>query len=121
MRLQPIQPRLVIQRRIHVPRRYRVDPDAMLRPFRRQGLAEMDDGGFGGIVGALFLRVQDAGAGDGADEDYGAAAAAGDHVAGAGLGDEEGAGEVCVDESAENLWVVVLGFDVGVDDAGAVD
>ena len=45
----------------------------------------MDDGGFGGIVGALLLWVQDAGAGDGANKDDGAAGAAGDHVAGAGF------------------------------------
>ncbi len=73
------------------------------------------------VVGALLLRMQDARAGDGADEDDGAVAGAGDHVAGAGLGGEEGAGEIGVDEGAEGLDVVVFGFDVGVDDAGAVD
>ena len=37
------------------------------------------------------------------------------------MGDEEGAGEVCVDEGAEEVGWVVFGFEVGVDDAGAVD
>ena len=42
-------------------------------------------------------------------------------MARAGLGHEEGAGEVGIDEFAEDLCVVVFGFDVRVDDAGAVD
>ena len=58
--------------------------------------------------------------GDEANEDDGVAASTADHVAGAGLGDEEGAGEVGVDKGAEALGVVVFSFELGVDDAGAV-
>ena len=53
------------------------------------------------LVRALLLGVQDAEAGDGGEEEDGAAGAGGDHMAGAGLGDEEGAGEVGVEEVAE--------------------
>lgn len=39
-----------------VARRKRVDADAMLAPFRGEVAAELDDGGFGGVVGAFFER-----------------------------------------------------------------
>lgn len=65
------------------------------------------------LVGALLLRVQDAEAGNGGEEDDGAPRAGGDHAAGAGLGDEEGAREVDVEEGAEGGGVVGFGFDVG--------
>ena len=57
--------------------------------------------------------MQDAEAGDGREEDDGAACAGGDHVAGAGLGHEEGARKVDVEEVAELARVVGFGFDVG--------
>lgn len=57
--------------------------------------------------------MQDAEAGDGGEEDDGAPRAGGDHAAGAGLGDEEGAREVDVEEGAEGGGVVGFGFDVG--------
>ena len=65
------------------------------------------------LVRALLLRVQDAEAGDGGEEDDGAAVAGGDHVAGAGLGHDEGARQVGVEEVAELARVVGFGFDVG--------
>ena len=40
----------------------------------------MGHGRFGGVVGALLLRVQDAGAGDGGEKDDGAACLRGDHI-----------------------------------------
>lgn len=55
--------------------------------------------------------MQHARPGDGGDEDDGAASGA-DHVAAAGLGDEEGTGEVDVEEPAEHGRVVGFGFDV---------
>ena len=64
--------------------------------------------------------MQYARAGDGADEDDRPASAAGDHVARAGFGDEEGAGEVGIDENAKFFFIVIFGFEVGVDNAGAV-
>lgn len=57
--------------------------------------------------------MQDPGAGDGGEEDDGPAGAGGDHVARAGLGHEEGAREVDVEEGAEHGGVVRFGFDVG--------
>ena len=60
--------------------------------------------------------MQDAGAGDGGDEDDGATAVVAVvfyHVAGAGLGDEEGTCEVDVEEMAELVGGVGFGFDVG--------
>ena len=57
--------------------------------------------------------MQDPAAGDGGEEDDGPAGAGGDHVARAGLGHEEGAREVDVEEGAEHGGVVRFGFDVG--------
>ena len=73
--------------------------------------------GFKGIfdllIRTLLLRVQDAEARDGREEDDGATRAGGDHVAGAGLGHDEGAGEVDVEKAAELGRVVGFCFDVG--------
>lgn len=82
-------------------------------PLGGEGFGQLGHGRFGGVVGALLLRVQDAGAGDGGEEDDGAAGLRTDHVASAGLGDEEGAGEVDVEEVTEQGGVVGFGFDVG--------
>lgn len=61
----------------------------------------------------LLLWVENAVAGHGGDEDDGTAALVLDHVPAAGLGEEEGAGEVDVEQSAEHVGVVGFGFDVG--------
>lgn len=37
------------------------------------------------------------------------------------LGDDEGAREVDIQQLSKQVWIVGLGFDVGVDDAGGVD
>lgn len=150
MRLLRVPERcFAVQRRVHVARGDDVDADGVGGPFGGEGSGELGDGGFGGagvfvfrvlgsdevrggdgkrglLVGALLLRVEDAEAGDGGEEDDGAArrpvsvavavavAVAGEyHAAGAGLGDEEGAGEVGVEEGAEEGGVVGFGFDVG--------
>lgn len=63
----------------------------MLRPFRRQRPRELHDGGFGSVVRTLLLQMKDASAGDGGDEDHGSTCVTFDHVAGAGLGNKEGA------------------------------
>ena len=85
----------------------------MLSPLGRHGIRQLDDGGFGGVVGTLLLGMQHPSAGDGRDEDDGSAALGFDHVPTAGLGDEERTREVDVDEAAEHFGVVVFGFDVG--------
>ena len=82
-------------------------------PFRGHGVGKLHDGSLGGVVGALLLWVQDASPGDGGDEEDTAAAVARNHVSAASLGDDEGAGEIDIEQAAEHGWVVVLGFDVG--------
>lgn len=104
-----------IQRRVHVARRNAIDPHVVLSPLGGEGFSQLDDGGFGGVVTALFLRVVDDRAGHGRDEDDGAAFAGCDHSAAARLSDEKGAGHVDVDEPAELLRVVIFGFDVGAE------
>ena len=64
------------------------------------------------LVCTLLLRVQDAETRNGREEHDGAAGAGGDHVPGAGLGHEERAGQVDVEELAEQGGVVGFGFDV---------
>lgn len=66
MPLNALQIRLVVQLRIHIPRTNRIAPDAVRGPFRSQALAQLYHGRLGRVVGALFLRVEDADAGDGA-------------------------------------------------------
>ena len=85
----------------------------MLRPFRSQGFCEVGHGCFRGVVGALLLGVKDTGAGDRGDENYGARAVGVNHVLGAGLRDEEGAGHVYVEKRAEFGGGIVFGFEVG--------
>ena len=85
MLLLPFQQRFAVQRRIHVAGRDGVDADGVGCPFRSEGFGQLGDGGFGGVVGALLLRVQDAGAGDGGEEDDGAAGFGGHHVESAGF------------------------------------
>lgn len=79
MLLLPFEQRLPVQRRVHVSRRDGVDADGVGRPFRGEGSGQLGDGRFGGVVGALLLRVEDAGAGDGGEEDDGAGVSGGDH------------------------------------------
>lgn len=104
-----------IQSGVHVAWRNAVDSYVVLCPLCGEGFAQLDDGGFGGVVAALFLRVVDDRAGHGRDEDDGAAFAGGDHGAAARLSDDEGAGHVDVDQPAELLRVVIFGFDVGAE------
>lgn len=84
-----------------------------MSPFRGERLAELDDGGFGGVVAALLLRVVDDRAGHAGDEDDGAAGSLRDHLAATGLGDVEGAGEVDGEEVVPFVVVVLLCLDVG--------
>lgn len=91
----------------------------MRRPLAGQGLCQLGDRGLGRVVGALLLRVQHAGAGDGGEEDDGAAAAGADHVVRARLGDEEGAGQVDVHDVPEAGWRVGFRRDLGAGGSGS--
>lgn len=106
---------------VHVARGDGVDTDLVLGPLSGNGLAELDDTSLGGVVAALLLGVVDNGAGHGGDEDQAAGLASGHHGAADGLGHEESASEVDVDETAEHGGVVGLGLDVGVGNTSGVD
>jgi len=69
---------------------------AVRRPFRCLALAQVDNAGFGCVVRALLLWVEDADAGDGAKEDDGAGGLVVDHGAGAGGGDKLGFVRTCL-------------------------
>ena len=116
MSLHGLQIGLTVQRRVHVARANRIASYPVRRPLRRQALAKLDHSRLGSVVSALFLRVQDAYAGDGAEEDYRAGGFGGDHGAGAGLRDEEGAGEIDIDEGAEEGGRVALGGEIGAEE-----
>ena len=109
---------LPIQRRVHVSRCDGVDAYGMRCPFGREGFGQLDHGCFGGVVGTLLLWVQDAGGGDGGEEDDGAAGFGGDHVARAGLRYEERARQVDVEEAPEHGGVVGFGLYVGAEREG---
>lgn len=102
-----------VERRVHVARADGVDANAVAGPLGGEGLGELHDAGFGGVVARLLLWVVDDRTGHGGDVDDGAASLQFDHLLAHGLGDEEGAGDVDVDEAAELLVVVGLGLDVG--------
>ena len=102
----------LVQRRLHVARGDAVDADAARGPLGRERFAELDDAGFGGVVRALLLRVEDAGAGHAGDEDH-RGRVAGRKGPGEGAGGDEGPGEVDVDQVAEERDRVGLSFDVG--------
>ena len=84
MPLNPLQIRLIIQLRIHIPGTDGIAPDAKRGPLRSQALAQLYHGRLGRVVGALFLRVEHADAGDGAEEDYAADAVTGCRIRGGG-------------------------------------
>lgn len=85
----------------------------MLRPLCSHRIRQLDDGGFGCVVGALLLWMQHPSAGDGRDEDDGTALLGFYHVPTAGLGYQERTREVDVDEATKHLGIIVLGFDIG--------
>ena len=85
----------------------------MTSPLRGERFAELDDGGLGGVVAALFLRVVDDGAGHAGDEDDGAAGSLRDHLTATGLGNVERAGEIDGEKVVPLVVVIVLCLDVG--------
>lgn len=111
--LLSLEGRDAVEGGVHVAGGDSVDPDLVAGPLGGQGLCHLDDGGLGGVVAGLLLRVVDDAARHGGDEDDGAAVLGVDHVAADGLGDQKGAGDVDVEKTAELLGVVVLGLDVG--------
>ena len=56
-------------------------------PLGREGIFEGQEGGFGGVVRRLGLRVVCAVGGDGGEEDDAAASVLGDHLAGRAVSD----------------------------------
>lgn len=105
-----------VERGVHVAGADGVDADLVTGPLSGEGLGELDDAGLGGVVARLLLRVVDDGARHGGDVDDRAAGLGLDHLLADGLGDEEGTGDVDVDEATELVVVVDLGLDVGTND-----
>lgn len=108
-----VESRDTVEGGVHVAGGDGVDADAVSCPLRSQRLGQLNDTGLGGIVAALLLWVVDDASGHGSNEDDGTTIARLDHLTANGLGDEEVAVDVDVDESSEHLGVVGLGLDVG--------
>ena len=85
----------------------------MTGPLGGEGLGELNNTGLGGVVTRLLLRVVDDSAGHRGDVDDGTASLGLDHGLTDGLGNDEGAGDVDVDETTEHVVVIDLGLDVG--------
>ena len=82
-------------------------------PFGGEGLGELNHGGLAGVVARLLLWVVDNCAGHGGDVDDAAAVAKSHHLLCHSLCDDECPGDVDVQQTAELVVVVGLGFDVG--------
>lgn len=108
-----VKSRDTVESGVHVSGRDGVDADIVASPFSSKGLGELDDSSLGGVVTALLLRVVDDGTRHRSDVDHGATALELDHLLTDSLGDEEGTGDVDVEETAELLRGVGLGLDIG--------
>jgi hypothetical protein len=97
---------------VHVTGGDGVDTDAVTGPLGSEGLGELHNTGLGGVVAGLLLRVVDDSTGHRGDVDDGATSLGLDHGLTNGLGDDEGASDVDVDETTEHVVVVDLGLDV---------
>jgi hypothetical protein len=102
-----------VQGGVHVARADGVHADLVTGPLGGEGLGELDDTSLGRVVTRLLLWVVDDGSGHRGDIDDRAASLRLDHLLTDSLGDEEGAGDVDVDETAELVVVVRLGLDIG--------
>lgn len=110
--LLALQGREAVQGRVHVAGRDTIDADAVTGPLGGKGFAQLDDGGFRGVVAALLLRVVDDGAGHAGDEDDGAAGALSDHLTTAGLGDQERTRDVDRHEVVPLVVIIFLSLHV---------
>lgn len=98
---------------VHIAGGDRVDADVVAGPLRSERLGQLYNAGLGGVVARLLLRVVDHGAGHRGDVDYGTASLGLDHGLADGLGNDEGASDVDINEATELVMVVGLGLDVG--------
>ena len=98
---------------VHVAGRDAVDTNAVAGPLGSEGLGELDNAGLGSVVAGLLLRVVDDSSGHRGDVNDGSAGLGLDHSLANGLGDDEGTGDVDVDETTEHVVVIDLGLDVG--------
>ena len=106
-----------IQHRVHIPRRHTVHPNPVHGPLRRQVLRQVRHGGFAHVVRGLRLREVGGVRGDRRREEDTSAVASIVHVASSGLGAQERAGEVDVDDFFELVGWGGEGGDAA-DDAG---
>ena len=73
----------------------------MHSPLRCEVLGQVAHAGLADVVSRLWLRIVGGVCGDGGREENGATSSRGDHVASGGLGAEEGAVEIDVDDLLE--------------------
>ena len=102
-----------VQSSVHVTGRDAVDTDVVAGPLGGERLSELDNAGLGGVVARLLLRIVDDGSGHRSDVDDRAASLGLDHGLADGLGHDESAGDVDVDQATEHVVVVHLSLDVG--------
>ena len=98
---------------VHVAGADGVDADTVASPLSGQRLRELHDGGLAGVVTGLLLWVVDDRTGHGGDVDDAAALAASDHLVADSLRHQEGTSDIDIDQAAELVVWVGLGFDVG--------
>lgn len=111
--LLSVKSRNTVEGGVHVAGADGVHANLVTGPLGGEGLGELDDTGLGRVVTGLLLRVVDHGAGHGSDVDDRTTSLSLDHLLADGLRDEEGSGNVDVNETTELVVVVRLGLDVG--------
>lgn len=116
-----VKGRDLVQGGIHVTGGNAVNTDVILGPLGSKRLAELNDTSLGGVVARLLLRVVDDGARHRGNKDNGAGLASGHHGAADGLGHQERAVEVDVNETTEHGSIILLGRNVRVGNTGRVD
>jgi len=97
---------------VHVTGGDGVDTDAVASPLSGERTSKLNDSSLRGVVAGLLLGVVDDGSRHGSDEDHGHGVLDLDHLLGDGLGDQEGSGNVDVDETTEHLGGVGVGRNV---------
>jgi len=98
---------------VHVAGADRVDTNLVAGPLGGEGLGKLDNTGLRGVVAGLLLRVVHDSAGHGGDVDDRPASLSLDHLLADSLRNEEGSGDVDVDETTELVVVVGFSLDIG--------
>lgn len=89
-----------------------VNTNVVLGPLSTQRLAKLDNTSLGGVVAGLLLGVVDNGSRHGGNQDNGSRLAGSHHGLADGLRDQEGSGQIDVDQASEHDMVIGLSGDV---------